>query len=76
MSVRAFARVCVWGVHGCGLVLERVWPYLSSMPRAGALLSAASLAPSNFSTVSHKRYDFWKKLLNVKYVLIFSTNLV
>jgi hypothetical protein len=37
----------------------------------------ASLAPSYFSTLSHKRHDFRKKkkLLNIKCVLIFSANL-
>jgi hypothetical protein len=37
----------------------------------------ASLAPSAFSTVSHKRQDFLKKKVTEHrtYVLIFSTNL-
>jgi hypothetical protein len=29
-----------------------------------------------FFHVSHKHHDFWKKLWNIKYVLIFSTTFV
>ena len=62
----AFARVPVRAcVCGCARAWERtcarVWPYLSSMQRARALLSsAASVAPINSSTC-HKRYDFREK---------------
>jgi hypothetical protein len=39
--------------------------------------TVASLAPSNFSTLSHKRHDFRKKkLLNIKCVLTFSTTFI
>jgi hypothetical protein len=35
----------------------------------------APLAQAYFSTVSHKRYDFWNKVIGHKtFVLIFSTN--
>jgi len=40
------------------------------------LLSVACLAVSYFSTSSHAHRDFRKKLLNIKYILIFSTNFV
>ena len=57
-TVRARARVCGWvRVHECG----RVQGSLSSMPRAGAMLPAFSMAPPYFSTLCHQRYDFWKK---------------
>ena len=36
------------------------------MHRAAILSSAASLAPQYLSALSHKRYDFRKKLLNTK----------
>jgi hypothetical protein len=32
--------------------------YLSSTPRAGAILSSSSLAPPDLSTLPYKRYDF------------------
>ena len=49
--------VCGGGVHERGRVLD----YLSRSPRTGALLSASSLTPRHFSTLSHKRHDFRKK---------------
>jgi hypothetical protein len=52
--MRAF--VCVFRCTG-----KRVYPCLPSIPRAGALLSAAFLAPPYFSTLLHKRHDFRKK---------------
>jgi hypothetical protein len=53
-----------------------VCPYLSSMQRASAILSAASLAPPHFSTLSLKQHDFWKKVTeHKKCVLIFLTTL-
>jgi hypothetical protein len=39
----------------CAYLRAGVWPYLSSMLRAYARLSAACLAPPYFSTLSHKR---------------------
>jgi hypothetical protein len=39
------------------------------------LLSVACLAASYFSTLSHNRHDFRKSLVNIKCVLISSTNL-
>jgi hypothetical protein len=54
----------------------RVVAYLSSIPRACAILSASSLAAPHFSTLSHKQHNFRKKKsLNIKCVFIFSTNL-
>ena len=44
----------------------RVFAYLSSMPRAGAMLPASSLAPPYFSSLSHKRHDFRKKITGHK----------
>jgi hypothetical protein len=65
-------RACVRGV-GVG-VGARVRAYtcarvdsLSSVQRACAILSVASLAPSYFSTFAHKRHDFRKKLLDIKF---------
>jgi hypothetical protein len=56
----------------------RVLPYVFSMQNAWTLLPfTVSLAPSYFSTLTHKRHDFRKKkLLNIKCVLIFSTAFV
>jgi hypothetical protein len=68
-------RPCVYGVdvwvsvYERERVLSRVEAYLSSIPRAGAILSASCLAPSYFSTLFHKRHDFrGTKSLNTKYV--------
>jgi len=44
--------------------------------RMFVIVPVAWLAPPYFSTLSHKRHDFQKKLLNVKFVLIFSTAFV
>ena len=58
----------------CARVFARVKAYLSSKPRAGAILSASSLAPPYLSTLSHKRHDFRKKKSQHKTcVLIFPT---
>jgi hypothetical protein len=40
------------------------------------LSPVACPAVQHFSTFSHKRHDFWKKLLNIKCVLIFATDFV
>ena len=57
--------------HGCVLA------YVSSIPRAGSILSASSLAPPYFSTLSHKQQDYRKKVSEDKMcVLIFSTTFV
>ena len=65
-SMRTKCSVCV-----C------VWPWLPSMQRAFAILSsAASLAPPNVSTFSHKRHIFGEKGTEHKMcVFIFSTTL-
>ena len=51
VCVDARARACVFG---------RV-ALLNIMTRPCVLLSVASLTPSYFLTLSHKRHDFWKK---------------
>jgi hypothetical protein len=60
-----------------------VFAYLSSMPRAGVILSASSLSPSLslpppcFSALSHKRHDFRKQVTEHKMcVLIFYTHFI
>ena len=60
------ARVWVWVRER-----ERVLAYLSNMPWAGAILSASSLAPPYFSTLSHKQQDFRKKDTEHKMCLAF-----
>jgi hypothetical protein len=73
--VRVRTCVCVC-VHGSVRVLALVQPYLSRLPHEGVILtSAASLAPPQFSILFHKWHDFREKLLNIKCVFIFSTNL-
>ena len=49
-------------MHECGCELG----YLPSMPRAGAILSASSLVPPYFSTLSHKRHDFRENVIEHK----------
>ena len=73
--VRLFDRTRVCGCTGAG-VFALVQPYLSSMLSAGAILSAASLAPPHFST-PHQRHDFRKTVTEHKTcVLIFSTTCI
>jgi hypothetical protein len=47
----------------------------SSMQHAAILTSAASLTPPNFSTLSHKLQNFWKKATEHK-MCIFSTTFI
>jgi hypothetical protein len=55
----------------------RVLAYVSSIPRAGSIMSASSLAAPYFSTLSHKQHDYRKKASEDKMcVLIFSTTFV
>jgi hypothetical protein len=82
--VRASALVCacvggwvglvwVW-VRGRRYVLARVQSYFSNESRAGAILSAASLAPPHFSILSHKWHDLRKNVTEHKMCfLIFYT---
>ena len=56
-------------------------PYLSCMKIASFLrctifASVACVALAYFSTLSHKRHDYRKKLLNIKYVFRFSLQLL
>ena len=46
-------------------------PYLSSMQRA-CTISAASLSPPYFSTLSHTRYDFRKKKVIKHKIYVFN----
>ena len=67
--------VCVW-VGGCtgAVACLRACSYLAGIPRACAILAAASLARPYFSTLSHKQHDFRKRLTEHKTcILIFST---
>ena len=78
--MHACSCVCVW-VHGRERVLARVYPFLSSMQRSCAMLSAASLSPTDFSTLTQKRHDFreGKKQKVTEHrmrILIFSTTLI
>jgi hypothetical protein len=67
VGVRAQARAC----------LLRLLSYLPSTQRECAMLSAASLAPQYFSTLSHKRNNFLKNVTEHKMcILIFSTTFI
>jgi hypothetical protein len=69
-------RPCACGGVGMG-ALAREWPHVTTLPRAGAILSASSLAPPYFSTLSHKRLGFRKKATEHEMcVLIFRTTFV
>ena len=68
--------MCMW-VDGRGRVVVRVWPYLFHMQCAAILVFAVSLAPPYFSTLSHKRNDFRKKVNGREMcILIFSTTFI
>jgi hypothetical protein len=68
------ASVCGW-MHGRKSVLAAVQPYLSSMPRAGAIYQNIWL--HHISTLCHKHADFRKKVIEHKTcVLIFSTTFI
>ena len=43
-----------------------VYCYLSSMPVAGSILCAASLAPPHPSTLPQKRNGFWENVTKLK----------
>jgi hypothetical protein len=53
-----------------------LWPYFSRMQRPYIFASLACPAVPHFSTLSHKRHDFRKRLLNIKCVLISSRKFV
>jgi len=62
-------------VYVCVCVCVCVWPYLSWMQYACAILSSVDCsAPTYFSTSSHKRKDLRKKLLNINAYFHFSYN--
>ena len=55
----------------CGLIIQH-----DKRIRHVVLSSVASTDLQYSCTLSHKQHDFWKKLLNMKYILIFPTNFV
>ena len=77
--VCARSRACVLGSVGgwagtCACARARSLTYPACKPHAPYYVSSvASLVPLYFSTSFYKRCIFRKTLLNVKYVLIFST---
>ena len=73
---RGWVRACLCA-HVCGCESGSVGAYLSSMPRAVAILYASSLPPPHFLLLSHKRYDFRIKVTEHKMcVLIFSKTFI
>jgi hypothetical protein len=74
--VRACVCVCVWGgAQTLGRVHVRAPVALiiqhATRMRHIVLSFVASLAPSNFSTLSHKAHNFRKTVLNIKCVFRF-----
>ena len=76
MCARGWVHVCAC-VRGCECpgLCSRACSLTYSACNAHASLSAASLAPLHFFTLSYKRHDFREKVTGHKIcVLIFSTN--
>ena len=73
--VRVCARAC--GCSARGRVHARVVLLIQRASRMGHIVTSfvASLALPRSSTLSHKRRDFQKNLLNIKYIF-FSTILI
>jgi hypothetical protein len=61
-------------VPGRGRAIGRVYPSLSSIQRAGAILSATPLFPPHFSALSHKRHDFRENVIELKMCFDFLYN--
>jgi hypothetical protein len=79
--VRVCVRAFFFGGGGCGGTSVGICLLACSLTypvcHAGIILSVASLAQPNFSTLSHKQYDFQEKFAEHKIcVLVFSTTTV
>jgi hypothetical protein len=74
MRVRACVRV---GIRARGRVHVALLIQHATLKRHVVTSLVAPLSPPYFSTLSHKRCDFWKRYIEHKiYVLIFSTTFV